>query len=542
MVQFIIEEAPSGLAEDFRQIFEQTKGFVAGGAIRNYFESLYGVSYNAEDSLVNKRKTITEENLRGFSYLTKDVDMFFENEEDFKNFVDKHYDEDDIFNDSYSTANSTGFNFSTTSLNYPYHIKGTIFLDCVKRRFGTPQNIIDDFDYVSTQAALFKSDGTDGLESDKIYLLLHPEFKNSIKNKKLILSEGKYSKRNILERAHRYIEYGYEPDETNSYNIIAETLKTYPEFKDVTVEKYVESFKNGSNISLVNKIKSKQKQPKKHDIQLPKRNTWEDLLKSIMSPKDSFDVFSAKDSVFPIEEISELSNLEKMVDSNSLYKNALLELLLENHDIASRSTDSLVSHTSLERHYIRSIKNKINAPEKFEENKKKIYRDTVDELDLPSTISLRSNIDYSIVSFHELLIKHQKTIGRENIVQLLDFVHSQSVADFEEKRVFFCSACDNHRNVKTVKTLNLFEKSLEHMDAYAIHYRSSNNWMEIIHKALEQCGDDSESIKTTIEWFIDFNNDESDIPSLADFHEALDDGIFDASIPPSIMINMIITE
>lgn len=538
MVEFIVEEAPSGLAEDFEQIFEQTKGFVAGGAIRNYFESLYGLSYSTEEQLTFNKEQKTEATLKDFTYITKDVDMFFENEEDFQEFVNEHYDEDNIFGDGYSTANSTGFEFNTPTANHGFG--GKIFLDCVKRRFGNPTQILKDFDYVNTQAALFKSDGKDGLIKNKIYLLIHPDFKNSIKNRKLVLSSGEYSKRNILERAHRYIEYGYEPDEDNAYKIIQETLKTYPEFKDLTIEKYVEIFKDGVNVKRVNKIKNARKNSQRKDF-TPKKNSWEELLNSVLPKKKTKEKSSIADSLDGAEEFPELNNLEKMVDSKSLYKNALIELLLENHDVASRSSDSLASHVSLERHYIRSIKNRLNAPEGFENNKKKIYRDTVDKLDLPSTISLRSNIDYSIVSFHELLIKYQTAIGREKIVQIVDFVHSQSVAEIEGKKLFFCTACDNHRVDKESDNRTSLEKTLEHMDNYMIHYRSSNNWMEIIHKAIEQCGDDPEAIKTTIEWFIDFDNGESNVPSLSDFHEALDDKVFDSNIPPSIMINIMST-
>lgn len=110
-------------AFDFIQVLRLTrylnghKGYIAGGCFKNIFKG---------------------EKIR-------DIDVFFEHIEDFNEAL-KIYEEDDNFREVYENENAVGF----------YDTKGEITVELVKSQLGTPENMIDGFDFTITKFALHK--------------------------------------------------------------------------------------------------------------------------------------------------------------------------------------------------------------------------------------------------------------------------------------------------------------------------------------------------------------------------------------------------
>jgi len=503
-MKYIIEEAPEVLASNFYKILEESKGFIAGGVIRNYFEQLYhNTSHSVDYELTSTDKAIndTSMNVKPFSYITKDVDMFFYNQDLFKNFTDQHYDEDNIFGESYATVNSIGFHYNNDNIN--------VMIDCVRKNFGTPDEIISMFDFTVTQAALFLGNEENGLDKNTVYLMYHPDFKNHIKNKILLFTSKSSRRQNIMERVERYWDYGYAPDENNSLMIIEAFLSKYPELSGFTVDEFVKVFSDEKNVFS------------------------KDVLKNIKR-----------------EKTGRRKIMRAFLSYSNPARNSLINLLTMNSKTIMKSSESFSNHTSQERNYVRLVKTTMKMPEGFVNKKEKVYRKTVKDLGLPSSLNFRKHISNDIVEFHEFLIEHQSNIDKKKLHQLIDFVHSQVVVTLGKDRRFFCVTCSDHfekpvrslSDAQNEEPVSIYDKVCEHMSSYRLEYNSSDDWLEIIQKTFEKNPKNIEWIERTIDFFNEFSQDSTLIPTLSDFHEALDSDVFDPMIPPSMMMNLINSE
>lgn len=148
------------------------KGFIAGGCFKNIFQDVR----------------------------IKDVDIFFLNEVDFAegNIYFKG-NEDYVF--SYENKNTIAYKNKKTSIR----------VELVRSQFGTPDELLNKFDFSVTKFAYFKKEVVNDLEEKGIEyrLLLHDSFFEHLVCKKLVLEESILFPVSTFERSYRYARYGF---------------------------------------------------------------------------------------------------------------------------------------------------------------------------------------------------------------------------------------------------------------------------------------------------------------------------------------------
>lgn len=229
-----------GLFQGVIPLLEGHKGFIAGGVFKNFLQSYSQkrkkffdkkrkpifsarIDTDGEHGVLSKDSLLhdivysdllngpvssltvdsdgsvaTEDN----SFINiKDVDIFFETEEDFLDAL-SFYEGKDNCTKIYDTSNSVGFEFKD---------KGSCnvaIVDLVRRNFGSPQKIIGKFDFTVTQCAMRKKESNG---NDVMYELIYTQdFLSDYLTRTLRLTPG-YDDNNMFERLTRYINYGYKP-------------------------------------------------------------------------------------------------------------------------------------------------------------------------------------------------------------------------------------------------------------------------------------------------------------------------------------------
>lgn len=148
---------------------EGHKGFIAGGCFKNIF---------------NNEKI-------------KDIDMFFECEKDFDE-AEECFSENEEYVFSYENKNTKAFKNKKTNIR----------VELVRNTFGTPEELLNKFDFSITKFAYCKREtlDEDGVE---YYCLYHVDFFEHLLLKKLVLEPDILFPVSTFERSYRYRGYGY---------------------------------------------------------------------------------------------------------------------------------------------------------------------------------------------------------------------------------------------------------------------------------------------------------------------------------------------
>lgn len=154
------------------------RGFICGGCFKNVFN----------------QQTI------------KDVDIFFENEQDWvaaTAYYDERCGEEHDFFFCYENDNVKAY----------VHKQTGVRVELCRRIFGTPAEIIAQFDFTIVKAAYFKKLTIDanGEEQLRYALLLHPDFFEHLHVKRLVIDDAIPFPMSTMERMFRYVAYGYTP-------------------------------------------------------------------------------------------------------------------------------------------------------------------------------------------------------------------------------------------------------------------------------------------------------------------------------------------
>lgn len=165
------------------------KGFICGGCFKNLFEH-------------------TD---------FKDVDIFFESYSDYKDATDWFAQNED-FTDYYSNDNVMAFK----------HSSGVV-VELVRREFGTPEKILDSFDFTVVKFAYVKREHNDSVEYEAMY---HPYFFEHLYLKRLVIDNKIPFPASTLERSYKYGRYGYYPCRETKLKLI-EALRELPDEEDV---------------------------------------------------------------------------------------------------------------------------------------------------------------------------------------------------------------------------------------------------------------------------------------------------------------------
>jgi hypothetical protein len=145
---------------------KNTKGFIAGGCFKDLFQG---------------KKT-------------RDIDIFFENEDDY-NAAIKQYKTRKNIKKIYSNDNCTGYR----------DVKKKIGIELIKSIFGTPQQVIEQFDFTIVKAAYFNPPS----DEQDIQFIYHQDFFEHLLLKRLVIDEGMPKAVATLNRTWKYAKYGF---------------------------------------------------------------------------------------------------------------------------------------------------------------------------------------------------------------------------------------------------------------------------------------------------------------------------------------------
>lgn len=168
---------------NFRQLFFLDKflighkGFVAGGCFKNIF---------------NKQAV-------------KDIDMFFESKEDFndavKYFKDLIKENPEEWRKSYENKNVWAI----------YSEKDKLRIELVRSVFGSPEEIISDFDFSVTKFAYYRNE--DNIDAEyymaQFEVMYHEDYFEHLQMKRLVIDDEIPFPVSTFNRSYKYQSYGY---------------------------------------------------------------------------------------------------------------------------------------------------------------------------------------------------------------------------------------------------------------------------------------------------------------------------------------------
>ena len=169
---------------------EGHKGFICGGCFKNLF--------NGEK--------------------IKDIDVFFHNSTDFYQAV------------TYFKANKDYVlyyeNFNVTAF---MHVETKTVVELCKKIFGSPEWILNRFDFTITKFAYFKKQEiVDGEVKTHYTVLVHKDFFEHLHQKRLVVDDAIPYPMSTYERMFRYAKYGYQPCRETKLRV-ALAIKALPE-------------------------------------------------------------------------------------------------------------------------------------------------------------------------------------------------------------------------------------------------------------------------------------------------------------------------
>lgn len=168
------------------------KGFIAGGCFKNIF--------NNEP--------------------IKDIDIFFNSSADFGNAVN-YFNGDEDFEPYYESKNVTAFR----------HKASGVSVELVQTIFGTPEEIISEFDFTVVKFAYYKEDVVDdelGLETCTYKAIYHKNFFEHLHLKRAIIDDRIPKPMSTFNRLLKYRKYGYVPCVETKQKLI-NALRNLPE-------------------------------------------------------------------------------------------------------------------------------------------------------------------------------------------------------------------------------------------------------------------------------------------------------------------------
>ena len=180
------------------------KGFIAGGCFKNLF---------------NHERM-------------KDVDVFFRSSDDFWNAVDK-LDRDEEFTSTYTSENVCAYR----------HNKSGVSVELVRSIFGTPEEIISQFDFTVAKFAYYKELVKDdaGDEVWQYKAVYHPQFFEHLHLKRLIIDDRIPFPMSTFNRVLRYRKYGFVPCVETKQKLI-NALRNLPESEVLVPTNFYEGF------------------------------------------------------------------------------------------------------------------------------------------------------------------------------------------------------------------------------------------------------------------------------------------------------------
>lgn len=163
-------------------------GFIAGGCFKNIF--------NGER--------------------IKDIDIFFPSETDFYNAVN-HYDRQSAgYSDSDKMDEKYNFYYQNDRVKAYKDINNGMIIELCRSIFGTPKQVLKQFDFSITKFAYYKEKNDESTEYKVVY---NSGYFEHLHMKRLVTDEGIPFPMATYERMIRYAKYGYFPCRETKLNI-----------------------------------------------------------------------------------------------------------------------------------------------------------------------------------------------------------------------------------------------------------------------------------------------------------------------------------
>lgn len=121
----------------------------------------------------------------------KDIDVFFYNAGGYNNALER-FRNSKKYEPVYHTTRSAGFK----------HISSDMLIDLVCYQFGTPQEVLNRFDFTICKACLFK-------QGDFYVFMEHGMFHKHIEERKLVVTTDIENPDLFFNRLIRYVKYGF---------------------------------------------------------------------------------------------------------------------------------------------------------------------------------------------------------------------------------------------------------------------------------------------------------------------------------------------
>lgn len=217
MTKYIVEEVTDANTIEFADyILPNEDLFLAGGA----FKRLFHLS-NDGDLIGPSRSEL-------FYTYNKDYDLFSYSEEGFQSV--KKYFELEFSEYELSAIMPRSYGDSENSLGYARKTASrTFYMDLVYKYFGSPEEVLDQFDFTVTQCALYKKNGL-------TYLVYGESFKKDLKNRVLAYASTPERSESILGRLIQYVNYGFIPSDATIKQGLAAALKKIDGLRNVEIE------------------------------------------------------------------------------------------------------------------------------------------------------------------------------------------------------------------------------------------------------------------------------------------------------------------
>lgn len=190
---------------------EGHKGFIAGGCFKNILSG-------------NK---------------VKDIDIFFENEDDFQEAID-------LFNSKEYQEYGWKFRYRNKKACAFQKDGEKVWVEFIESEFGSPEEILRSFDFTVTKMAYFKKPKYEEENDDipfsspkivgyEYHLLHHKKFFEHLHMKRLVIDENIPFPISTWERTYRYKGYGYDMCRETRKKLIEAIKKTDLDSADLSM-------------------------------------------------------------------------------------------------------------------------------------------------------------------------------------------------------------------------------------------------------------------------------------------------------------------
>lgn len=154
-----------------------------------------------------------------------DVDMFFRDKSEYNGAVKYFSDRPEEYTRGYQNKNVESF----------IHVRTGIRIECVRKVFGSPKEILDNFDFTITKFAFYTEveppDDPDGSWSYTDFVTYHADFFEHMMMKRLVVDEKMLFPVSTLHRTYKYARYGFFPCRETKAKLIR-GLRALPDFTD----------------------------------------------------------------------------------------------------------------------------------------------------------------------------------------------------------------------------------------------------------------------------------------------------------------------